>query len=160
MTKGIEELLTRHFKAGYEAARSDSVKHIRHAYALGQEVGRFEKLMELHDDAEENHRDSRDTKGTCDTDVESARSEPESVDTKRPPSYGWYLHGFSQIRPGGLFNEEIVIVEDNSGFKSTAAVKFIDWTEVKYWRFPDEKSQPRFKNEESDADARLVPRQF
>lgn len=139
MVKTAESLHQAGFKAGYQAAQRDSLKPIREAYALGQAVGSFEALMNLKESPNDKEETSnnRDERGRdCDSTMERVET-GTSEDFERD---GWYLHGFNKIRPGGLFNTDFINVEDGNGLRSIVAVKFVDWSEVKYWRFQNEET--------------------
>lgn len=151
-TQSLEKMFKEQFKAGYEAARRDSIKHIRHAYALGQEVGRLEKLLEMHND--EDVRDSRhgDERSSSETMVEE-RS--ESNDTKKPERTErdgrWILHGYNDERPNHLgFNMLVDVLNENG--TETVALKAgtVNWSIVHSWRLTSSNSTSR-ENEKEDA---------
>lgn len=159
MAKTAESLHQAGFKAGYQAAQRDSLKPIREAYALGQAVGSFEALMNLKESPNDKEETSnnRDERGRdCDSTMERVEART-SEDSERD---GWYLHGFNNIRPGGLFNTDFIEVDDGDSLLAILPVKFVDWSKVKYWRFHKESNKSRTENEKSDAEARFVPRKF
>ena len=131
----FESIETQAFKRGYNACKEEM------------------------NDAEENNRDSRHTERSCGETVESDRR--ESTDSKESEGARWFLHGFSPRCPlDERFQTIIVEIETTPRKRALKTVRNIEWSLVYRWRFIDGASESMYQDEESDAKARLVPRQF
>lgn len=157
--KDAESIQKEYFRQGYQAARRDSLSHIKEAYEIGKAAGALEQSMRFHEEinkhGEKSDRDSRDSERDRQENVEVERTE-SADDSEESGGAKWNLHGFSKIRPPRIWHDTIVEIADEFGNESICLAKFIDWTEVKYYRILSESSES--SNQDETEDDRLVPR--
>ena len=157
--KDTESIQKEYFRQGYQAARRDSLSHIKEAYEIGKAAGALEQSMRFHEEInkheEESNRDSRDSERDRQENVEVERTESAN-DSEESGGTKWNLHGFNYAPPPGIWFDTIIEISDECGNESICLAKFIDWTAVKYYRIISESSESCSQDETEDD--RLVPR--